>query len=149
MGDPRYSVRGGHIFLDGEDITDLPPDERARKGLFLAFQSPPEVEGVTLATLLLRAAGRERDVRAFSELSKIAQRVGLDPSYLSRPVNVGFSGGELICAADCSSYSASRCDGASEEPTQPGDSEPGQVDDGDEAAVQGVCEQRCEAAGQP
>jgi len=93
-GDPRYEIVSGQILLDGADITGLSPDERARQGLFLAFQSPPEIDGVTLATLLLKAAGRERDVRAFSELAKLAQRVGLDPSYLSRPLNVGFSGGE-------------------------------------------------------
>lgn len=94
MGDPRYEVVSGKILLDGEDITRLSPDERARKGIFLAFQSPPGIDGVTLASLLLRASGKERDVRAFSELTSLASRVGLDPSYLSRPVNVGFSGGE-------------------------------------------------------
>ncbi len=93
-GDPRYEVAAGKIFLDGDEITKLPPDERARRGLFLAFQSPPEIDGVTIATLLLRASGRERDPRAFSELVQLASRVGLDPSYLSRPVNLGFSGGE-------------------------------------------------------
>lgn len=94
MGDPRCRVVSGRVLLGGEDITGLPPDERARKGLFLAFQSPPEIDGVTLASLLLRASGRERDVRAFSELTSLASRVGLNPSYLSRPLNVGFSGGE-------------------------------------------------------
>lgn len=93
-GDPRYKVVSGRILLDGEDITRLPPDERARKGLFLAFQTPPEFDGVTLATVLLRAAGRERDPKAFSELVQAASRVGLDPSYISRPLNKGFSGGE-------------------------------------------------------
>ena len=93
-GDPRYEVTGGKIVLDGEDVTSLSPDERAKRGLFLAFQSPPEIEGVTLATLLLRASGRERDPRAFAELAQLATRVGLDPSYLSRSLNVGFSGGE-------------------------------------------------------
>ena len=93
-GDPRYEVVSGNIFLDGDDITRLSPNDRARKGLFLAFQSPPEIEGVTLATLLLRASGRERDPKAFAELAQLAPRVGLDPSYLSRPLNVGFSGGE-------------------------------------------------------
>ncbi|HIQ09922.1 MAG TPA: Fe-S cluster assembly ATPase SufC [Euryarchaeota archaeon] len=94
MGDPRCAVVSGRIYLDGEDITGLPPSERAKRGLFLAFQSPPEIEGVTLATLLLKASGRERDATAFPDLEKVASRVGLDPSYLSRSVNVGFSGGE-------------------------------------------------------
>jgi len=93
-GDPRYEVTSGQILLDGEVATTLSPEERAERGIFLAFQSPPELEGVTLTTLLLRAAGRDRDPRAFSELLQLARRVGLDPSYLSRPVNLGFSGGE-------------------------------------------------------
>ncbi len=94
MGDPRYEVTDGDILLDGESVLGFSPYERAKKGLFLAFQSPPEFDGVTLATVLLRASGRERDPRAFSELARIATRVGLDPSYLSRPLNKGFSGGE-------------------------------------------------------
>ncbi|HID16506.1 MAG TPA: Fe-S cluster assembly ATPase SufC [Candidatus Atribacteria bacterium] len=94
MGDPRYKVISGSISLDGRDITGLPPDERAKLGLFLAFQSPPEIPGVTLASLLLRASGRERDAAAFSDLASLASRVHLDPSHLSRTVNVGFSGGE-------------------------------------------------------
>ena len=93
MGDPGFEVHG-KILLDGENITELPPHERARRGIFLAFQSPPEIDGVTLATLVTRAAGRERDPKAFSELAQLANRLGLPPSYLSRPVNVGFSGGE-------------------------------------------------------
>jgi len=94
MGDPRYEVVSGKILLEGEHITGLSPDERAKRGIFLAFQNPPEFDGVTLATLLLRASGRERDPRAFSELAQIASRVGLNPSYLSRSANKGFSGGE-------------------------------------------------------
>ncbi len=94
MGDPRYSVVGGDVLVDGSSILSLSPDERAKRGLFLAFQSPPEFDGVTLATVLLRASGRERDPRAFAELASLASRVGLDPSYLSRPLNKGFSGGE-------------------------------------------------------
>ncbi len=93
-GDPRYHVTSGDVLLNGESILGISPDERAKKGLFLAFQAPPEFEGVTLATVLLRAAGRERDPRAFSELAALAAKVGLDPSYLSRPLNKGFSGGE-------------------------------------------------------
>ncbi len=93
MGDPSLSV-SGKIEVDGEDISGLPPHGRARRGLFLAFQSPPEVDGVTLATLLTRATGRERDPRAFAELAQLAAKLGLPPAYLSRPVNVGFSGGE-------------------------------------------------------
>ena len=93
-GDPRYRVTSGDVLLNDESILGLSPDERAKKGLFLAFQAPPEFEGVTLATVLLRAAGRERDPRAFSELAALAAKVGLDPSYLSRPLNKGFSGGE-------------------------------------------------------
>ncbi len=92
MGDPRFRIISGRVILEGEDITDLPPEERARRGLFLAFQSPPDLD-VPLSRLLLAASGRE-DPRAFSEMVDAARRVGLDPAYLSRPANKGFSGGE-------------------------------------------------------
>lgn len=94
MGDPRFTVVSGKILLDGEDICSLSPDERAKRGLFLAFQSPPDIQGITLASLLLRASDRERDPGAFSDLVDLTSYVGLDQSHLSRSLNMGFSGGE-------------------------------------------------------
>lgn len=93
-GHPRYEVVGGRILLNGEDITAMKPEERARRGLFLGFQIPPALEGVTVRSLLsavLPAHGLE-----YSEDSaaRVLEKVALPPSYLERQVNVGFSGGE-------------------------------------------------------
>jgi len=98
-GDPEYQVEKGEILLDGESILDLSPDERARKGLFLAFQYPVEVPGVTMANFLRLALqarlGREVGVAEFwTKVKKALELLDWDEGYLSRYLNEGFSGGE-------------------------------------------------------
>jgi Fe-S cluster assembly ATP-binding protein len=100
-GHPDYQVRGGEVLMDGENILELEPDERARKGLFLAFQYPSEVPGVTIANFL-RAAVQARlpegeELEATDYYAKLYEKMDLldiDRSFTSRSVNEGFSGGE-------------------------------------------------------
>src|SRR3954469_22676246 len=100
-GHPDYEVTGGDVLLDGESILGLDPDERARKGLFLAFQYPMEIPGVTNANFL-RAALQARlpegeELEATDYYAKLYEKMellGMDRSFTSRAVNEGFSGGE-------------------------------------------------------
>jgi Fe-S cluster assembly ATP-binding protein len=99
MGHPSYTVTSGKIYLAGEDITEMPPDERSRKGLFLAFQYPHAVPGVTVANFLRSALQarqpKDEPVKGFRNFLK--EQIGLldiDPSFPARYVNDGFSGGE-------------------------------------------------------
>jgi Fe-S cluster assembly ATP-binding protein len=98
-GHPRYEVTGGHVFLNGEDILELEPDERAKRGLFLAFQYPVEVPGVTVANFLRQAlkAVRGQEI-PFAEFRKrLLEKMALlemDPAMAGRYLNEGFSGGE-------------------------------------------------------
>ena len=102
-GRPGYDVTGGEVRFDGEDLLGLKPEDRARKGLFLAFQYPVEIPGVN-GTYFLKAALNEvrkahglpeLDALEFLELVKAKMKVlDLDPALLNRPVNEGFSGGE-------------------------------------------------------
>ncbi len=103
MGHPRYVILNGKIFLDGEDITFLPPEEKSLRGLFISFQHPVEVEGVRLSTLLIAAKNKRAgesdllkisDVRMIRDMRQLAARIGLKAEFLRRDVNVGFSGGE-------------------------------------------------------
>lgn len=99
MGHPRYAVTAGRIFLNDEDVTTLPPNEKARRGLFLSPQYPPAIAGVTIAGFLRAAVGALRgappSVRDFRlMLEDKAQLLGLDPSFLDRPLHDGLSGGE-------------------------------------------------------
>src|SRR5438067_578353 len=87
-GHPDYHVTKGKITMDSEDLLALEPDDRARKGLFLAFQYPSEVPGVTIANFL-RAALQSR----LPEGEEM-ELLGMDRSFTSRAVNEGFSGGE-------------------------------------------------------
>lgn len=94
-GHPDYTIESGKIVLNGEDITRLPPHERARRGLFLGFQYPPEVEGVKLREFLRLAAANCRE--PFCEFQKLFLE---SLAYFrmdelgERELNVGFSGGE-------------------------------------------------------
>ena len=81
-GNPTYSVTGGSIIFNGEDITELPVNERAKKGIFLSFQNPLEVPGVTLSAFIRGA------------LEQTMALLNMDESYAERDLNVGFSGGE-------------------------------------------------------
>ena len=100
-GHPDYKVTAGEVTMDGEDILALAPDERARKGLFLAFQYPSEIPGVTIANFL-RAAVQARlpegeELEATDYYAKLYEKMellGMDRSFTSRSVNEGFSGGE-------------------------------------------------------
>jgi Fe-S cluster assembly ATP-binding protein len=99
MGHSRYVVTAGKILLKGENILELEPDERARKGLFLAFQYPCEVPGVRTSNFLQMAvnarAGKETDVMEFYD--KLEQRMkvlDIDEKFMKRYLNEGFSGGE-------------------------------------------------------
>ena len=99
MGHPRYEVTGGSITFRGEDVFELEPDERAKLGMFLAFQYPSEVPGVSVANFLRTAvnAVREEELspmdmyRLIQEKMKIMQ---MDPKFAERYLNEGFSGGE-------------------------------------------------------
>jgi Fe-S cluster assembly ATP-binding protein len=102
-GKEDYAVTQGEVLLDGEDILRLPPDERAAKGLFLAFQYPFEIPGVATMTFLRTALNAQRKKRGEGELStpeflkrvtEVAGRLGIEREMLRRGVNVGFSGGE-------------------------------------------------------
>lgn len=99
MGNPSYKVTEGDIIFDGENITKLPVDERARKGMFLSFQSPFEVPGLSLESFLRNAirqnTGKPLKIREFKkDIAEAMDILHMDASYLQRDLNVGFSGGE-------------------------------------------------------
>ena len=99
LGHPKYHVTGGRVLWKGEDILGLTPDKRAKTGLFLAFQYPVTVPGVTMVNFLrqsLRAVrGKEVAVRDFrKELKAGMDILKMDNKFISRYVNDGFSGGE-------------------------------------------------------
>ena len=102
-GRSGYQVSEGAVNLDGEDILELEPEERAAAGLFLAFQYPIEIPGVGNMTFLRTAINSQKKARNEAELSAAdflkvirekAKDLKIDPEMLKRPVNVGFSGGE-------------------------------------------------------
>ncbi|MBA3654609.1 MAG: Fe-S cluster assembly ATPase SufC [Actinobacteria bacterium] len=97
MGRPGYEVTGGSVTLDGQDLLALPTWERAQAGLFLSMQYPIEVPGVSLLDAL-EAAFAASEGRAASEVRELisveAGRLGVEPRFLSRPLNVDLSGGE-------------------------------------------------------
>ena len=102
-GHEGYEVTDGVALYDSEDLLELAPEERARAGIFLAFQYPVEIPGVNTAYFLrtslneLRKARGEEDIDAFDFLGLIREKLGLvemDESFLKRSVNEGFSGGE-------------------------------------------------------
>ncbi len=102
-GNPHYEVTGGSVTFKGEDLLKLNVEERARLGVFLAFQSPVEIPGVSMATFMKyalnarrKAAGeKELDAVGFMKRIKVrAQALNVSDEMLKRPVNVGFSGGE-------------------------------------------------------
>lgn len=99
MGSPEYTVTGGRIFFDGEDITELSPDKRAKAGIFLSFQTPVEIAGITLSEFLRNAleqvTGRRMKLWDFKKKLKAAMELlDMDTAYADRDLNVGFSGGE-------------------------------------------------------
>ncbi len=102
-GKPHYQVTGGSVLFEGEDLLGLEPDERAARGLFLAFQYPLEIPGVATMTFLRTAVNAVRKRCGKLELSTPefirlvrdkAKSLGIEQEMLKRAVNVGFSGGE-------------------------------------------------------
>ena len=102
-GRDGYEVTGGSAALDGQDLLDLDPEERASAGLFLAFQYPVEIPGVGNMTFLRTALNAQKKARGEDEVSagdflklirEKAKSLKIDADMLKRPVNVGFSGGE-------------------------------------------------------
>lgn len=94
MGHPKYKVTGGRILLDGEDITNLKPYERARKGVYLAFQNPPELPGVKVFNFLVEASSKTGKQINEGLIESALESVGLPRVYAERSVHEGFSGGE-------------------------------------------------------
>ena len=102
-GRDGYDVTGGSAELNGEDILEMEPEERAASGLFLSFQYPVEIPGVPVMTFVRTALNAQRKQRGEDEISAavflkkakaVAAQLKLTPEMLRRPVNVGFSGGE-------------------------------------------------------
>jgi len=102
-GHPAYEVTGGQVLFEGEDLLELEPEERAQKGLFLAFQYPVEIPGVSNAYFLRAAYNEVRKARGLDEVDPMefldvmeqkTRIVDMPEAMLSRSVNTGFSGGE-------------------------------------------------------
>ncbi|MEL7231786.1 MAG: Fe-S cluster assembly ATPase SufC [Pseudomonadota bacterium] len=102
-GRDGYEVTSGTALLDGEDILDMEPEERAAEGLFLSFQYPTEIPGVPVMTFVRTAMNAQRKLRGEEEISapdfikksrEIGKALNISNDMLKRPLNVGFSGGE-------------------------------------------------------
>ena len=99
MGNPKYHIQNGEIWFQGKNITEEPVNERAKAGIFLSFQNPLEVPGVTLSSFIRNALEQKTRKRVKlwdykKELEKTMELLQMDPSYAERDLNVGFSGGE-------------------------------------------------------
>jgi Fe-S cluster assembly ATP-binding protein len=100
LGSPAYEITRGRIFLRGDDITALPTDERAARGLFLGFQHPEAIAGVSVFNFLRQAMSRRKGIDDFSvlevrmKLLEWAKRLRMDDRFQDRYLNEGFSGGE-------------------------------------------------------
>jgi Fe-S cluster assembly ATP-binding protein len=102
-GHPAYRVTGGDILFYGESILDIEPEERSQKGIFLGFQYPIEIPGVSNADFLRLSCNARRRYQGLDELdpleffefiTKKLEIINMDPAFLNRSVNEGFSGGE-------------------------------------------------------
>jgi Fe-S cluster assembly ATP-binding protein len=100
MGHPGYLITEGEIFLQGENIASWTPDERARAGIFLAFQYPEAISGVSVVQFLRQAIAARKGLEELSilevrlDLAEWMDRLGMDPAFAERHLNDGFSGGE-------------------------------------------------------
>ena len=99
MGHPRYEITDGSVTFEGEDVLELEPDERAKMGLFLAFQYPSEVPGVSVANFLRTAVNsvREEELSPMEMYRLLQEKIPImqmDPKFAERYLHEGFSGGE-------------------------------------------------------
>lgn len=103
MGNPEYSIDSGKILVDGEDVTEAETDERAREGLFLGFQYPSEISGITVSEFLKEAINAQREQKGEDPIphqefkEKVREKLemlDMDEEYVRRYLNKGFSGGE-------------------------------------------------------
>jgi Fe-S cluster assembly ATP-binding protein len=100
LGDPAYVVGSGAILLGGEDVTGLSTDERAARGMFLGFQHPEEIPGVSVLNFLRQAMGARKGINDLSVLEvrmaliEWSEKLGMDERFTQRYLNEGFSGGE-------------------------------------------------------
>ena len=103
MGHPKYTVFSGDILVDGESILGLPPDKRARKGMFLGFQYPVEIQGVGMGSFLRNLVNAKRKEEGKGSmlpsefqamLREKIKAIDIDESFATRQLNAGFSGGE-------------------------------------------------------
>ncbi len=99
MGNPKYEITQGKIFLDGEDITEMSADKRAKRGLFLSFQYPSEITGVTMSNFLRTAYNsvKKTNVNVLDFHRKLKDKMkelDMDSNFSKRYINEGFSGGE-------------------------------------------------------
>ena len=99
LNNPEYTKKSGKVFLDGEDITNLSTDEIARKGVFMSFQSPEEIPGITVTNFLkyakCKVSGKPVKYFAFKEeLNSFINELNINSENIERSLNVGFSGGE-------------------------------------------------------
>ncbi len=102
IGNPQYGLSGGRVWLDNEEIQDWEPEKRSQSGLFMAFQAPCEIEGLTVANFLRTVLKffphhplhKASATDFYKELYALLEAVGLPKTFTARAVNVGFSGGE-------------------------------------------------------
>lgn len=99
MGNPVYQITEGHIYFEGEDITQLSVDKRAKLGIFLSFQNPISVAGITMENFIRTAkttiSGKQQRLFPFKRfMRQRMEDLAMDPSYADRYLNDGFSGGE-------------------------------------------------------
>ncbi|HSB86910.1 MAG TPA: Fe-S cluster assembly ATPase SufC [Ilumatobacteraceae bacterium] len=99
LGSPEYLITSGRIFFRGDDITEWPPDVRAKAGMFLAFQYPQEIPGVSVIQFLRQALSARKGIDLSVLELRLAtmewmKRLGMDSSFVDRYLNEGFSGGE-------------------------------------------------------
>ena len=99
LNNPEYQVKSGNIYFEGENINNLKTDERARKGIFMSFQTPEEVPGISVMNFLKtsKTSQTNEPIRIFAfkrELEENMKKLDMNPSYSTRDLNVGFSGGE-------------------------------------------------------
>lgn len=99
MGHPKYTITAGQIVLDGSDITNAKVADKAKKGLFLSLQHPPEIAGVTISNLLRVSVAAltgetQNPIKFHQQLIGRMKELNIDPGFASRALNVGFSGGE-------------------------------------------------------